>query len=249
MPPGPHQLRSEQPTGPHVPGQADLDGSCPAVVPLVIVRNARNGQRLEARLSSVRIAQTRGRYDAVERFDHLRADGPLVLTVSSQGVLSCYPALLVRGCAKRQIAGAVEEAVMRVDTVPCSPYPGNVGPHLLVDGDGFADTQSDAGVLGERGVGTDTGDHEEKVGDVRSVAGLEVQPPATLADSFNGRLGMNVDSLIAQVLLDLAGEVGVECARQELRELFENRHLDAPRRRGRETEGHGQRDPELPRDG
>jgi hypothetical protein len=71
------------------------------IIRLVIVRAARDSQRIETFRASLAVTQTRANDGEIKDLQALRAERAGVGSVAANGVLAGDPALLVRDCAKR----------------------------------------------------------------------------------------------------------------------------------------------------
>ena len=83
--------------------------------------------------------------DEVEDLHDLRAEAAGETGVAADGVLASDAALLVCGCAERQV-GDAEKAVVGDDAVTCGEHVGQAGAHVLVDDDCAARAGGGAGV-------------------------------------------------------------------------------------------------------
>jgi hypothetical protein len=115
------------------------------VVGLVVELDRPDGDRVEAGLPGVRVAQAGAGHRQLEHLDHLGPQGAGKGPVAADGGLAGDAALLVGGSPQRQIGGRLQQAVPGLHAVPGGQDVGEVGAHVAVDPDGPAHPSLDPG--------------------------------------------------------------------------------------------------------
>lgn len=210
---GTDELRAEQTAISGVSGDADADGRRSRVVPLVVIRDRGVTVWCEACGSCFVVAEARASCNEVEDLHDLRAEAPGELRVAADRVLARDAALLVGGRAEREIRDT-EEAVMSDHSVAGRPNVRQAGAHPIVDDHSAARARGCTGCGEKAGVGPYADDDEHHVsgaGERVTVSGSCNSDSSCVAcDSFDARIGEDVDAVAGESVVYEGTEFGIE---------------------------------------